>query len=359
MRDKLIFLWTLILSLSLNQIESVKIRRDQPYDPLANFGIVTRYKWKTGGNPFANFTIPNRKQYYLKNPSKVLEITNKAAVSEERLTEYEQEVVSFTEDVFHNTSFRNLVILGSPNWYDINENQYPYRTVGLFSYMDGNNGYYCTATLIKRNMIITAGHCAGSFDQSWISSIKFYPAYRTKDYSYMGKVSRALKARRNVQFDGLVILLQKFSNGPSKGNTFVGDLVGWMGRKYLSRAGFVQQPITACMVGYGRKAGCPSSKGACQAAARCCLIAAYRGNFAVTQCDTSHGDSGSSYYVTNSGNPYVVVIHSGGICGTGYLQGDESTEICNGDYSYSLRRYNVGGAMGDLKSALLFTGVFS
>jgi V8-like Glu-specific endopeptidase len=324
---------------------------NEPYDPLANSRTITRYKLKNGQNPFANFSIPNRKQYYLRKNLNKLEVINRQNEVDQRLAENE---VAFTESLLHRTSHRNLVILGSPDWYNVNENQYPYRTVGLFSYVEDGYGYYCTATLIRKDMIITAGHCSGSFDQTWIKSIKFYPAYRTSDYSYAGKISTAIRARRNNQFDALLILLQKATT-----NSFVGETVGWMGRRYLLRTSFVEQPISACMVGYGTKGGCPSSTFKCKAMKRCCSIAAYRGNFAVTQCDTSHGDSGSSYYTNTSGNPYVVVIHSGGICATGFLHDDESTETCDGDYNYVLKRYNVGGAIGDLRSASFFTGRFS
>ena len=65
---------------------------------------------------------------------------------------------------------------------------YPYRTVGWFVFTASNgNMYRCSAQLISRSIIATAGHCVhdgGNKSSGWIKSGTFYPAYANGVSSY-------------------------------------------------------------------------------------------------------------------------------------------------------------------------------
>lgn len=67
---------------------------------------------------------------------------------------------------------------------------YPQRAVGYFYFQASNNLYYhCSAALINRSVIITAGHCVhdgGNQGAGWIKAAWFYPARSgsTAPYNY-------------------------------------------------------------------------------------------------------------------------------------------------------------------------------
>lgn len=65
---------------------------------------------------------------------------------------------------------------------------YPQRAVGYFYFKASNNKWYhCTAALIKRSILVTAGHCVhdgGNKGAGWIKSAKFYPARSGNTYPY-------------------------------------------------------------------------------------------------------------------------------------------------------------------------------
>jgi V8-like Glu-specific endopeptidase len=117
---------------------------------------------------------------------------------------------------------------------------YPYRTVGKLTFSAG----YCTASLIRRSVIVTAAHCIQSFGSNGnlYSNFQFRPGHygasgataaQTAPY---GTFTWAALVRPGSWADGTdigsgsardndlaVIALNKNS-----ANQFVGDLVGWM-----------------------------------------------------------------------------------------------------------------------------------
>lgn len=65
---------------------------------------------------------------------------------------------------------------------------YPYTTVGrLYFYQPGKGDMYCTAAVIRKRIIVTAGHClhSGNGQQSgFYDKFAFYPAYRDGSAPY-------------------------------------------------------------------------------------------------------------------------------------------------------------------------------
>ena len=56
----------------------------------------------------------------------------------------------------------------------------PQRSVGKLYFMNGGSWYTCTATLIDRAILLTAGHCVftpGSGEAGWNTEGRFYPGY--------------------------------------------------------------------------------------------------------------------------------------------------------------------------------------
>ncbi|MEM7132212.1 MAG: hypothetical protein AAF702_38250 [Chloroflexota bacterium] len=58
--------------------------------------------------------------------------------------------------------------------------KYPYTAIGkLFFKVPGNSGWSsCTATVIGRRALITAGHCLYTRGKGWHQDVRFYPAYQ-------------------------------------------------------------------------------------------------------------------------------------------------------------------------------------
>jgi len=65
---------------------------------------------------------------------------------------------------------------------------YPWRAVGYFYFKASDNKWYhCTAALINRSVIVTAGHCVhdgGNKAAGWIKSARFYPARHNNNNPY-------------------------------------------------------------------------------------------------------------------------------------------------------------------------------
>jgi V8-like Glu-specific endopeptidase len=80
--------------------------------------------------------------------------------------------------------------------------QYPYRASGkLFFDVDGST-FTCSASLIKKGIVVTAAHCVAEFGKKrYYSSWQFSPGYRNGESPY-GKWSVAQARVLNSYFDG-------------------------------------------------------------------------------------------------------------------------------------------------------------
>ena len=130
---------------------------------------------------------------------------------------------------------------------------YPYRAIGRLTMSAG----VCTASLIKRSVIVTAAHCVKDFGsrQTSFTGFQFTPGYYrataasaavapygTWNWSYVGWSASwangtdtgSGSARNN---DLAVIILAK------NNNQFIGDITGWLGYGWNSPS-FVSSPKT-------------------------------------------------------------------------------------------------------------------
>jgi hypothetical protein len=112
-------------------------------------------------------------------------------------------------------------------WWD-----FPWRTIGkLYFQIPGSSGTYsCSASVVNRRMVITAGHCVYSPGSGWHTNMWFHPGYRS-GYSPYGAFQVYTKASLsgwtssgNQAYDiGMMI-----TNPDGNGN-HVGQVVGWLG----------------------------------------------------------------------------------------------------------------------------------
>jgi len=68
------------------------------------------------------------------------------------------------------TTARVDVASGIPSRY------WPFRAAGKLYFKIGSGNYVCSASLIKRGLIVTAAHCVTAFGGAWYSSWVFVPA---------------------------------------------------------------------------------------------------------------------------------------------------------------------------------------
>lgn len=134
---------------------------------------------------------------------------------------------------------------------------YPYRAIGRLTFLVNGNSAYCSASLIRRSVIVTAAHCLGGFGAAaFYSDWQFTPGYfrsgptsrpvqpygtwTWQDASipaswFNGSDSGIGSARNN---DVAVILLAK-----DRRNRFIGDLTGYLSYGWNSPS-FVSSPKT-------------------------------------------------------------------------------------------------------------------
>ena len=120
---------------------------------------------------------------------------------------------------------------------------YPYSTIGRLTFMIGADSYICSASLIRRSVIVTGAHCLMDFGSNggWFSNWQFTPGY-----------FRAGPSSASVQPFGVwnwahVVVPSTWSNGTDTGSgvannndlaiiildtdkrrKFVGDTTGWL-----------------------------------------------------------------------------------------------------------------------------------
>jgi V8-like Glu-specific endopeptidase len=68
----------------------------------------------------------------------------------------------------------------APPYYSA-DRSYPYRTVGKLFFSIGNANYVCSASIIQRRIVVTAGHCVhpGNPTGAYFSNFLFVPTFRS------------------------------------------------------------------------------------------------------------------------------------------------------------------------------------
>jgi V8-like Glu-specific endopeptidase len=135
---------------------------------------------------------------------------------------------------------------------------YPYRAAGKLFFVDGGSSYVCSASLIKRGIVVTAAHCVAAFGQRrFYTSIQFIPGYRNGAAPYGVWTAQQVWIKTSY-FDGTdtcstagvvcandvaVIILN------AQSGTYPGTTAGWLGYGW-DGWGFVNHITHLTQIGY-------------------------------------------------------------------------------------------------------------
>lgn len=136
------------------------------------------------------------------------------------------------------------------------DTSYPYSTVGkLFFTVPGYGDAVCSASVIGRRVILTAGHCVHSGNGSsygWYTNFMFVPAYRdgfdpyySWDWQYIITTSAWINGGGGVPNSGDYAMIEATDNYINYSTRRVGDVVGTLGWKTNSL-----NPNHTTMLGY-------------------------------------------------------------------------------------------------------------
>jgi V8-like Glu-specific endopeptidase len=125
---------------------------------------------------------------------------------------------------------------------NLHSTDYPYRAVGRLFFKVGQNAFFCSASLIKKGLIVTAGHCVTQFGaKSYYSDWQFVPGYRDGSAPY-GIWTVAQAYVLTSYFDGtdscqqkgvvcqndMALLVLNPQKGKSGEDYYVGTSTGWL-----------------------------------------------------------------------------------------------------------------------------------
>jgi V8-like Glu-specific endopeptidase len=122
---------------------------------------------------------------------------------------------------------------------------FPHRATGFFLFRQGGNWFYCSAALISKSILLTAGHCVHSGNNSasgWNTEGYFYPAGSglnggtpntpydfASAYTYWTWTAWYQTGALDQGYDVALVVLNKRSNPkPAKAGE-IGNYTGWLG----------------------------------------------------------------------------------------------------------------------------------
>jgi hypothetical protein len=131
---------------------------------------------------------------------------------------------------------------------------YPYSTIGHLYFTEPSGDYQCSASVIRRNVIATAGHCvndgSGHYYTNWVfipadnGSSEPYGQWTWSDADTTTAWYYGGGSVPNAQDDALIVLNQQKVNGKGKLKS-LGDVTGYLGYEY--NAGL---PTAIAQIGY-------------------------------------------------------------------------------------------------------------
>jgi V8-like Glu-specific endopeptidase len=135
---------------------------------------------------------------------------------------------------------------------------YPYRAAGKLFFNIGTSTYICSASLIKRGIVVTAAHCVANYGQrQFYSGWSFVPGYRNGSAPF-GAATVAqvwIKTAYYAGTDGcyqdgvicpddVAVLILNTNNG-----AYVGSATGWFGYGW-NGYGYVNNQTQLTQLGY-------------------------------------------------------------------------------------------------------------
>ncbi len=197
---------------------------------------------------------------------------------------------------------------------------YPYRAAGKLFFNEPGGSFICSASLIKRGIVVTAAHCVANYGHSqFYSGWQFVPGYRngTAPFGvwtvkqawiltsyYAGTDSCAVSGI--VCADDLAVLILNPKNGAYPGTT-----VGWFG--YWYGGGFTSNGLgQITQLGYpaGLDSAAYMERNDSQS-----YLSSTNSNNTIIGSNMNGGSSGGPWIV-NFGLPYVLTGESNG---SGYM----------------------------------------
>jgi len=136
---------------------------------------------------------------------------------------------------------------------------YPYRAAGKLFFNIGSSTYMCSASLIKRGIVVTAAHCVANFGRSqFYSNWHFIPGYRNGNApfgthtvrqvwiktSYFNGTDSCAVAGVVCTNDVAVLTLN-----PTTSGAYAGTSTGWLGYGW-NGYGFVNTLTQITQIGY-------------------------------------------------------------------------------------------------------------
>lgn len=218
-------------------------------------------------------------------------------------------------------------VFGQENRQELLDINHPWRTVGR---LDSPVNTSCTATLVGRNLILTAAHCIvdPKTTKPHQGGFKFYPAL----------TNGTAKIRANVKF---------FWYGTTEPTKFtghdwaigrldapLGDTFGWMGARTVSPSSLLDDG-NLFLIGYA-----PDLKGAASAYwVNNCSFTEWipLQNVALHNCDSSRGFSGGPLFMLDNGDKSTAYI-----VGINVAERREAGEVSLKGIPYSHDRANLG-----------------
>jgi V8-like Glu-specific endopeptidase len=119
------------------------------------------------------------------------------------------------------------------------DKQYPYSTVGqLFFTVPGQGDFLCSASVINRRIILTAGHCVSDGKGKFYTNWKFVPATRngsapfgTWNWAYVTTTPDWFNGGGGVPSAADYAMIEAADNASSQR---IGDITGWLGWQTVS-----------------------------------------------------------------------------------------------------------------------------
>jgi hypothetical protein len=131
---------------------------------------------------------------------------------------------------------------------------YPYATIGQLFFTEPSGDYVCTASVIRRNVIATAGHCVNDGNGNYYANWMFVPAKNGSAAPFGTWTWAAANTTGdwfsggggvpNAQDDAVIVLNQQKVNGRGKLRS-LGDVTGYLGYEFNAPL-----PTSVTQIGY-------------------------------------------------------------------------------------------------------------